>query len=248
MVKEKTKPKQFVTDSNIPVKPVYYGQTKNSKKDEPGKYPFTRGIHPGMYRDRLWTMRQYSGFGDAAQTNKRYRYMLENGQTGLSMAFDLPTQIGHDPDSSYAEGEVGKVGVSIASLKDMQTVFNGINLGKVSTSMTINATASTLLAYYIAVGKLQGISSNNLRGTTQNDILKEYIARNTYIYPPQPSMRLIGDMIGYCAKHVPQWYPISISGYHMREAGSTAVQEIAFTIANAIEYIQTCIDLSLIHI
>ena len=242
MVKEKIKPKQFVTDSNIPVKPVYYGQTKNSKKDEPGKYPFTRGIHPGMYRERLWTMRQYSGFGDAAQTNKRYRYMLENGQTGLSMAFDLPTQIGHDPDSSYAEGEVGKVGVSIASLKDMQTVFSGINLGKVSTSMTINATASTLLAYYITVGKLQGISSNNLRGTTQNDILKEYIARNTYIYPPQPSMRLIGDMIGYCAKHVPQWYPISISGYHMREAGSTAVQEIAFTIANAIEYIQTCID------
>ena len=161
---------------------------------------------------------------------------------GVQLAFDLPTQIGHDPDSSHAEGEVGKVGVSIASLKDMQTAFNGINLGRVSTSMTINATASTLLAYYIAAGKLQGISSKELRGTTQNDILKEYVARNTYIYPPQPSMRLVGDMIGYCAKNVPQWYPISISGYHMREAGATAVQEIAFTIANGIEYIQTCID------
>ena len=242
MAKEKIKPKQFVTDSNIPVKPIYHGQSKKSKDIESGKYPFTRGIHSGMYRDRLWTMRQYSGFGDAAQTNKRYRFMLEKGQTGLSMAFDLPTQIGHDPDSSHAEGEVGKVGVSISSLKDMQIVLNGINLGKVSTSMTINATASTLLAYYIAVGKSQGISGKALRGTTQNDILKEYVARNTYIYPPEPSMRLIGDMIAYCAKNVPQWYPISISGYHMREAGATAVQEIAFTIANAIEYIQTCID------
>ena len=240
MTKEKVKPKQFVTDSNIPVNPVY-SKSKNST-ESPGKYPFTRGIHSGMYRDRLWTMRQYSGFGDAVQSNKRYKFMLDSGQTGLSMAFDLPTQIGHDPDSAHAEGEVGKVGVSIASLKDMQTAFNGIDLGKVSTSMTINATASTLLAYYIAVGKSQGISSNQLRGTTQNDILKEYVARNTYIYPPQPSMRIIGDMIGYCAKNVPQWYPISISGYHMREAGATAVQEIAFTIANGIEYIQTCID------
>ena len=240
MAKEKVKPKQFVTDSNISVKP-FYGKSKNST-ESPGEYPFTRGIHSGMYRDRLWTMRQYSGFGDAVQSNKRYKFMLDSGQTGLSMAFDLPTQIGHDPDSAHAEGEVGKVGVSIASIKDMQTAFNGINLGKVSTSMTINATASTLLAYYIAVGKSQGISSKELRGTTQNDILKEYVARNTYIYPPQPSMRIIGDMIGYCAKNVPQWYPISISGYHMREAGATAVQEIAFTIANGIEYIQTCID------
>jgi len=240
MAKEKVKPKQFVTDSNISVKP-FYSKSKNST-ESPGEYPFTRGIHSGMYRDRLWTMRQYSGFGDAVQSNKRYKFMLDSGQTGLSMAFDLPTQIGHDPDSAHAEGEVGKVGVSIASLKDMQTAFNGINLGKVSTSMTINATASTLLAYYIAVGKSQGISSKELRGTTQNDILKEYVARNTYIYPPQPSMRIIGDMIGYCAKNVPQWYPISISGYHMREAGATAVQEIAFTIANGIEYIQTCID------
>ena len=240
MAKEKVKPKQFVTDSNIPVKPIY-SKSKNST-ESPGKYPFTRGIHSGMYRDRFWTMRQYSGFGDAVQSNKRYKFMLDSGQTGLSMAFDLPTQIGHDPDSVRAEGEVGKVGVSIASLKDMQTAFNGIDLGKVSTSMTINATASTLLAYYIAVGKSQGISSKELRGTTQNDILKEYVARNTYIYPPQPSMRIIGDMIDYCAKNVPQWYPISISGYHMREAGATAVQEIAFTIANGIEYIQTCLD------
>ena len=233
--------KKYVTDSNIPIKPFYQKSKNNRVKEEPGKFPFTRGIHAGMYRDRFWTMRQYAGFGDAAQSNKRYKFMLEKGQTGISMAFDLPTQIGHDPDAPQAEGEVGKVGVSISSLKDMQTVFNGIELGKVSTSMTINSTASTLLAYYIAVGESQGFSSKQLRGTTQNDILKEYIARNTYIYPPEPSMRIIGDMIGYCATHVPQWYPVSISGYHIREAGSTAVQEIAFTIANAIEYIETCL-------
>ncbi|KAG2472877.1 MAG: Methylmalonyl-CoA mutase large subunit [Nitrosopumilales archaeon] len=233
--------KTIYTDSQIPVKPVHQF-SKKPKNDEPGKYPFTRGIHARMYLDRLWTMRQYSGFGDAAQTNKRFKFMLEKGQTGLSMAFDLPTQIGYDPDSLQAEGEVGKVGVSIASLKDMLSAFDGIPLGKVSSSMTINSTASTLLAYYIAVGQSQGFSSKELRGTTQNDILKEYIARNTYIYPPKPSMRLIGDMIQYCAKEVPQWYPISISGYHIREAGSTAVQEIAFTLANAIEYIQTCLD------
>ena len=242
MVKTTSKPKQFVTDSSIPIKSFYQLSSKNSKKEEPGKYPFTRGIHAGMYRDRLWTMRQYSGFGNAKETNKRFKFLLGKGQTGLSMAFDLPTQIGHDPDAPYAEGEVGKVGVSIASLKDMQTVFQGIKLGNVSTSMTINATASTLLAYYIAVGESQGFSSKVLRGTTQNDILKEYVARNTYIYPPNPSMRLIGDMIAYCAKEVPQWYPVSISGYHMREAGCTAVQEIAFTLANGIEYIQTCLD------
>lgn len=244
MAKKKTssQPKSFVTDSNIPVKPFYQRSSKKTKKEEPGIFPFTRGIHPGMYRDRFWTMRQYSGFGDAALTNKRFKFMLEKGQTGLSMAFDLPTQIGYDPDSPQAEGEVGKVGVSISSLKDMMTAFDGIPLGKVSTSMTINSTASTLLSYYIAVGESQGFSSEQLRGTTQNDILKEYIARNTYIYPPQPSMRIIGDMIGYCAQKVPQWYPISISGYHMREAGATATQEVAFTIANAIEYIKTCLD------
>ena len=233
---------QMVTDSNIPVKEVYFPPSKKQKKEEPGKYPFTRGIHSQMYLERLWTMRQYSGFGDAKLTNKRFQFMLEKGQTGLSMAFDLPTQIGYDPDSPEAEGEVGKVGVSIASLKDMMTAFDGIPLGKVSTSMTINATASTLLSYYIAVGESQGFSSEQLRGTTQNDILKEYVARNTYIYPPEPSMRLIGDMIEYCSKKVPQWYPISISGYHMREAGATAIQEVAFTLANAIEYIKTCLD------
>lgn len=240
-MKEKSEnTKEFFTDSNISVNPVY--NNSKSKGAGPGKYPFTRGIHENMYRERLWTMRQYSGFGDAIHTNKRFKFMLENGQTGLSMAFDLPTQIGHDPDASAAEGEVGKVGVSIASLKNMMTAFDGIPLGKVSTSMTINSTASTLLSYYIAVGESQGFTSEQLRGTTQNDILKEYIARNTYIYPPKPSMRLIGDMIQYCAQKVPQWYPISISGYHMREAGATAVQEIAFTLANAIEYIQTCLD------
>ena len=201
------------------------------KKTTPGKYPFTRGIHAGMYRDRLWTMRQYSGFGDASQTNKRFKFMLEKGQTGLSMAFDLPTQIGYDPDAAVSEGEVGKVGVSIASLDDMMTAFKEIPLGKVSTSMTINSTASTLLAYYIVVGESQGYDKSTLRGTTQNDILKEYIARNTYIYPPIPSMRLIGDMIEYCSNAITKWYPISISGYHMREAGATAIQEIAFTIA-----------------
>ena len=233
--------KILYTDSSIPVKRVYH-VTKKAKKEEPGKYPYTRGIHEGMYRSRFWTMRQYSGFGDAAQTNKRFKFMLEKGQTGLSMAFDLPTQIGHDADSIPADGEVGKVGVSISSLKDMMTAFDGIPLGKVSSSMTINSTASTLLAYYIAVGNAQGFSSTELRGTTQNDILKEYIARNTYIYPPEPSMRLIGDMIEYCKDKVPQWYPVSISGYHIREAGSTATQEIAFTLANAIAYIQTCLD------
>ncbi|ABK77110.1 methylmalonyl-CoA mutase, N-terminal domain/subunit [Cenarchaeum symbiosum A] len=230
----------FVTDSNFAVDRVYHRKA-GGRKEEPGTYPYTRGIHAGMYRDRLWTMRQYTGFGDARLTNERFKFMLDKGQTGLSMAFDLPTQIGHDPDVPQAEGEVGKVGVSIASIDDMMTAFDGIPIDKVSTSMTINSTASTLLAYYIAVGEAQGVGGEALRGTTQNDILKEYIARNTYIYPPQPSMRIIGDMIGYCAKHVPRWYPVSISGYHMREAGSTATQEVAFTLANAIAYIRTCL-------
>ncbi len=223
------------TDSGFEVNRIYGEQ-------ESGEYPYTRGIHGGMYRDRFWTMRQYSGFGDARLTNERFKFMLDKGQTGLSMAFDLPTQIGHDPDSAPAEGEVGKVGVSIASVQDMMTAFDGIPLGKVSTSMTINSTASTLLAYYVVVGQSQGFTSDQLRGTTQNDILKEYIARNTYIYPPQPSMRLIGDMIEYCSQNVPRWYPISISGYHMREAGCTATQEVAFTLANAIAYIKTCLE------
>lgn len=233
-------PSKIFTDSSFEVDRIYGGN--GASTEDSGQYPYTRGIHPGMYRDRLWTMRQYSGFGDARLTNERFKFMLEKGQTGLSMAFDLPTQIGHDPDSAQAEGEVGKVGVSIASVRDMMTAFDGIPLGKVSTSMTINSTASTLLAYYITVGESQGFSSKELRGTTQNDILKEYIARNTYIYPPKPSMRLIGDMIEYCAAEVPSWYPVSISGYHMREAGCTATQEVAFTLANAVAYIQTCLD------
>ena len=240
--KSKDTEKKIFTDSMFPVKRIYHKSTKKRSTKDAGTYPFTRGIHPGMFRDRFWTMRQYTGFGDAKSTNERFKTMLEKGQTGLSMAFDLPTQIGYDSDSSQAEGEVGKVGVSITSIKDMMTAFDGIPLGKVSSSMTINSTASTLFAYYIAVGESQGFKSNELRGTTQNDILKEYIARNTYIYPPQPSMRLIGDMISYCADNVPSWYPVSISGYHMREAGCTATQEIAFTLANAIAYIQTCLD------
>ena len=232
------------TDSNFEVKRIYSRKKSGAAAaaGDSGRYPFTRGIHPGMYRDRLWTMRQYSGFGDAKLTNERFKFMLEKGQTGLSMAFDLPTQIGYDSDSPQAEGEVGKVGVSITSVRDMLRAFDGIPLGKVSTSMTINSTASTLLAYYIAVGESQGFEPAQLRGTTQNDILKEYIARNTYIYPPAPSMRLIGDMIEYCAREVPSWYPVSISGYHMREAGCTATQEVAFTLANAIAYIETCLE------
>lgn len=242
MARDSKPDRQIFTDSGIPVRRIYQKSRKRKTAEDSGRYPFTRGIHKGMYRDRFWTMRQYSGFGDAALTNQRFKFMLEKGQTGLSMAFDLPTQIGYDSDSEQAEGEVGKVGVSITSIKDMMTAFDGIPLGNVSTSMTINSTASTLLAYYIAVGESQGFESGQLRGTTQNDILKEYIARNTYIYPPQPSMRLIGDMIGFCAQNVPQWYPVSISGYHMREAGCTATQEVAFTLANAIAYIETCLD------
>ncbi len=240
--KSKEPEKKIFTDSKFEVKRIYQKSSKKKSIEDSGKYPYTRGIHPEMYRSRFWTMRQYSGFGDAKLTNERFKFMLEKGQTGLSMAFDLPTQIGYDSDSPQAEGEVGKVGVSITSIKDMMTAFDGIPLGKVSSSMTINSSASTLLAYYIAVGESQGFKSHELRGTTQNDILKEYIARNTYIYPPQPSMRLIGDMIEYCAEKVPSWYPVSISGYHMREAGCTATQEIAFTLANAIAYIQTCLD------
>ena len=242
MGNDNAKKPDIYTDSSFLVKRIYKKSSKKKKSEDAGRYPYIRGIHPAMFRERFWTMRQYSGFGDAKLTNQRFKFMLEKGQTGLSMAFDLPTQIGYDSDSPQSEGEVGKVGVSITSVKDMMTAFDGIPLGKVSSSMTINSTASTLLAYYIAVGESQGFKSAELRGTTQNDILKEYIARNTYIYPPQPSMRLIGDMIEYCAQKVPLWYPVSISGYHMREAGCTATQEVAFTLANAIAYIQTCLD------
>jgi methylmalonyl-CoA mutase N-terminal domain/subunit len=237
------------TDSNIPVKRAYkkgdllkFNNSNKHQDEEPGKFPYTRGLYPNMYRERLWTMRQYSGFGSAEETNKRFKFLLEHGQTGLSLAFDLPTQTGRDSDDPQSEGEVGRTGVAISSIKDMMTCFDNIPLNKVSTSMTINSTASTLLSLYITVAESQGVSPADLRGTTQNDILKEYIARNTYIYPPKPSIRLIGDMIQYCSQKVPQWYPISISGYHMREAGCNAIQELAFTFANAIEYIQTCVN------
>ncbi|MEM2760618.1 MAG: methylmalonyl-CoA mutase family protein [Nitrososphaerales archaeon] len=233
------------TDSGITVKRVYSGKDVkkyDSRDAVPGKYPYMRGIYPNMYRERLWTMRQYTGFGSAEETNKRFKFLLEHGQTGLSLAFDLPTQIGYDSDDSHAEGEVGRTGVAISSLKDMMTCFDGIPLDKVSTSMTINATATTLLSLYIGVAESQGVSPKALRGTLQNDILKEYIARNTYIYPPRPSMRLFVDSVEYCSKYVPQWYPISISGYHMREAGCNAVQELAFTFSNAIEYVDACVE------
>ncbi|MEK7808625.1 MAG: methylmalonyl-CoA mutase family protein, partial [Chloroflexota bacterium] len=211
----------------------------------PGDYPFTRGVQPTMYRGRLWTMRQYAGFATAEESNQRYKFLLAKGQTGLSIAFDLPTQIGYDPDDVMAQGEVGKVGVSIPSLDEMAQLFEGIPLDKVSTSMTINAPASILLAMYIAVGKRQGVETKKLRGTIQNDILKEYVARGTYIFPPTPSMRLITDVFKFCKTEVPEWNTISISGYHVREAGCTAVQEVAFTLANGIEYVKAAIDAGL---
>ncbi|MBW1716270.1 MAG: methylmalonyl-CoA mutase [Deltaproteobacteria bacterium] len=204
----------------------------------PGDYPFVRGIHPSMYLERTWTMRQYSGFGTAEETNKRYRYLLEQGQTGLSVAFDLPTQIGYDSDDPMSEGEVGKVGVAVDSLKDMEIIFKDLPLDKLSTSMTINAPAAILLAMYIAVAEKQGIGSEKLRGTIQNDILKEYTVRGTYIFPPSPSIRLITDIFAFCSKHVPLWNTINVAGYHMREAGCSAVQEIAFSFSNAIAYIE----------
>lgn len=212
---------------------------------EPGEFPFTRGVYSTMYRGRFWTMRQYAGFSTAAESNQRYKYLLSQGTTGLSVAFDLPTQIGYDSDHELAAGEVGKVGVAIDSLADMEQLFDGIPLDQVSTSMTINATASILLALYIAVAKKQGVAPNKLNGTIQNDILKEYIARGTYIYPPKPSLRIITDIFAYCAEEVPNWNTISISGYHIREAGSTAAQEIAFTLADGIAYVQAALDTGL---
>ncbi|HHY93095.1 MAG TPA: methylmalonyl-CoA mutase, partial [Firmicutes bacterium] len=207
----------------------------------PGEYPYTRGVQPTMYRGRLWTRRQYAGFGTAEESNVRYKYLLEQGQTGLSVAFDLPTQIGYDSDHALAQGEVGKVGVAIDSLADMETLFADIPLDKVSTSMTINAPAAVLLAMYIAVAEKQGVPSAKLSGTIQNDILKEYAARGTYIFPPKPSMRLITDTFAYCSEHLPEWNTISISGYHIREAGCTAVQEVAFTLANGIAYVEAAV-------
>ncbi len=211
----------------------------------PGQYPFTRGVQPTMYRGRFWTMRQYAGFATAEESNKRYKYLIEQGSMGLSVAFDLPTQMGYDSDDAISEGEVGKVGVAIDSLADMEILFDGIPLDKVSTSMTINAPASVLLAMYIAVAEKQGVSADKLRGTIQNDILKEYVARGTYIFPTKPSMRLITNIFEYCSKEVPKWNTISISGYHIREAGSTAIQEVAFTLANGIAYVQAAIDAGL---
>jgi methylmalonyl-CoA mutase N-terminal domain/subunit len=239
--------KRFETSSEIELERIYLpqGSEYQDQLGFPGEYPFTRGVQPTMYRGRLWTMRQYAGYASAAESNARYRYLLTQGQTGLSVAFDLPTQIGYDSDHPLALGEVGKVGVAISSLDDMRTLFDQIPLDRVSTSMTINAPAAILLAMYIAVGKEQGIEPGQLRGTIQNDILKEYIARGTYIFPPEPSMRLITDVFQYCARYVPRWNTISISGYHIREAGSTAVQEVAFTLANAVAYVQAAIDAGL---
>ncbi|MEE8163745.1 MAG: methylmalonyl-CoA mutase family protein [Anaerolineae bacterium] len=236
---------RFETCSGIEVERVYTPKEAEIDYVEdlgfPGQYPFTRGVYPTMYRSRLWTMRQYAGYATAAESNRRYKYLLSQGQTGLSVAFDLPTQIGYDSDHPLAEGEVGKVGVAIDSLEDMEVLFEGIPLDKVSTSMTINAPASILLTMYITVAKKQGIDPQVLQGTIQNDILKEYVARGTYIFPPQPSMRLITDIFSYCKENLPRWNTISISGYHIREAGATAVQEVAFTLANAIAYVEAAI-------
>ena len=242
----------FETDSGLAIDPLYSpedlalrGYDYGEDVGFPGEFPYTRGVQASAYRGRVWTMRQYSGYATAEDTNRRFRYLLEQGQTGLSVAFDLPTQIGYDSDHPLARGEVGKVGVPICSIEDMETLFAGIPLGKVSTSMTINATASLLLCFYIAAAGRQGVSPEQVSGTIQNDILKEYIARGTYAYPPRPSMRLVVDVFKYCAENVPRWNTISISGYHMREAGATAVQELAFTFANAIAYVQAALDAGL---
>lgn len=235
----------FTTSSGMPVAPLYGPDERESALGFPGEFPYTRGVQSAMYRARFWTMRQYAGFSSAEESNRRYRYLLDSGQTGLSVAFDLPTQMGYDPDHALAEGEVGKVGVSIASLPDMEQLFAGIPLDRVSTSMTINATASILLALYIAVARKQGVDQRQIAGTVQNDILKEYIARGTYIYPPRQSMRIITDIFRYCADEAPKWNTISISGYHIREAGSTAAQEVGFTLANAIAYVQAALDAGL---
>ncbi len=244
------KQKEISTTSDIEITPLYTAESIqdcdiDSDLGYPGEYPFTRGVYKNMYRGRLWTMRQYAGFGTAKETNKRYRYLLDQGQTGLSVAFDLPTQIGYDSDHPLSEGEVGKTGVAIDTLEDMEILFDQIPLDKVSVSMTINATASVLLAMYVVLAKKNNVSLASLFGTIQNDILKEYIARGTFIFPPKPSMRLITDIFKYAKENVPKWNPISISGYHIREAGSTAVQEIAFTLSNGIAYVKAAIEAGL---
>ncbi len=245
-------PVSLETRSHIPVSETYWPEDASPLSSgeaaarealgAPGQYPFVRGVQKDMYRGRLWTMRQYAGFGTAEESNKRYHYLLSQGTMGLSVAFDLPTQLGYDPDHARSKGEVGKVGVSVSNLDDMRTLFRGIDLGKVSTSMTINATASILLSFYVAVAEEQGAQAKELRGTVQNDVLKEYVARGNYIYPPEGALRLTTDMFAWCAKNTPKWNPISISGYHIREAGSTASQELAFTFANAIAYVQSAVD------
>lgn len=239
------RPEAFKTMSGVKIDPLYTPEDLNNNYNDeigyPGEYPYTRGVYPTMYRGRFWTMRQYAGFGDAKQSNERYKYLLENGQTGLSVAFDLPTQIGYDSNNPICDGEVGKVGVAIDSLEDMEVLFNQIPLDKVSTSMTINAPASVLLAMYMVVAEKQGASPDKLTGTIQNDILKEYIARGTYIFPPKASMRLVTDTFEYCSKNIPKWNTISISGYHIREAGSTAAQEIGFTLADGIAYTEAAL-------
>ncbi len=241
---------EFKTGSNRPVKALYSPLDLEDIDylddiNFPGQFPYTRGVYPTMYRSRLWTMRQYAGFGTAKETNERFRYLLDHGQTGLSVAFDLPTQIGYDSDHEMSKGEVGRVGVAIDTLADMETLFDQIPLDKVSTSMTINAPASVLLAMYIAVAEKQGVEKEKLSGTIQNDILKEYIARGTYIFPPEPSLRLITDIFEYCSQELPSWNTISISGYHIREAGSDAVQELAFTIADGIEYVESALSIGM---
>ena len=240
----------FETTSGIDVKRLFTPldapeEAYTDSQGVPGHYPFTRGVQPTMYRGRFWTMRQYAGFGTAEQTNERYKYLLDHGQTGLSVAFDLPTQIGYDSDHELAEGEVGKVGVAVDTLRDVEILFDGIPLDRVSTSMTINSPAAVLLAMYIAVAEKQGVARDKLQGTIQNDLLKEYVARGTYIFPPGPSLKVITDILAFCKENVPQWNTISISGYHIREAGSSAVQEVAFTLANGIAYVQAAIDAGL---
>jgi methylmalonyl-CoA mutase, N-terminal domain len=236
--------KKIVTDSGIEIKKVYNSEDlpENIAEEMPGKYPFTRGVKDDMYRGKLWTMRQYSGFSTAEESNQRYHYLISQGVSGLSVAFDLPTQIGYDSDHPLAEGEVGKAGVAIDSIEDMEALFAGIKLQDISTSMTINSTAFILLAFYVAIAKKQGADLKQLQGTVQNDILKEYAARGTYIYPPKPSMRIITDIFQWCSKELPKWNTISISGYHIREAGSTAVQEIAFTVSNGKAYVKAALD------
>jgi len=250
LLKRPERKEAFVNSSGIPIKRLYT-PLDNVEIDYPsdlgfpGEYPFTRGVQPTMYRGRYWTMRQYAGFATAEESNKRYKFLLEQGQTGLSVAFDLPTQIGFDSDHEMAIGEVGKVGVAVSSLRDMEILFQGIPLDKVSTSMTINAPAAVLLAMYLAVAERQGVAYEHLKGTIQNDILKEYSSRGTYIFPPIPSMRIMTDIFAYCSRNVPQWNTISISGYHIREAGSTAVQELAFTLANGIAYVEAALNAGL---